>query len=179
MGNRNLLVIEGADCMGKTTLVGQLQEALKWPSLHTGGPKTNEQLEEGMRRVEAINSSYLIDRLPLISEIAYRPISRDGDMVPIETQWIWINRVAELSPVIIFCRTSTLPHLVAVERPHKSFEYWAKVQAGYQGIVDRYDFLIENLKSRTPVFVYDWTDPEAYGKMQAFVQFHFGFDEVL
>lgn len=179
MGNRNLLVVEGADCMGKTTLITQLQQSLKWPSLHTGGPKTDEQLEEAMREVESINSSYIIDRLPLLSEIAYRPITRDGEIVPIETQWQWINRVAELDPVLVVCRRTELPEVVAVERPHKPLDYWKKVQAGYPDIVYRYDFLIRNLEARVPLFVYDWTIPGQYEKLQTFVQFHLGFDEVL
>lgn len=179
MGNRNLLVVEGADCMGKTTLVGQLQEALKWPTLHTGGPKTDEQLEESMRRVEAISSSYIIDRLPVLSEICYRPITR-GVVVPEDLQLQFLDRVSELDPVVVVCRTQIIPNIVAEERPHKSLEYWAKVKEGYPGIVARYDTLVDWLRhARVNVFVYDWTDPQAFGALKGYLNFYLRFDEVL
>lgn len=179
MGNRNLLVIEGADCMGKTTLVGQLQQALKWPSLHTGGPKTDEQLEQSMRRVEELTSNYLVDRLPLLSEIVYRPITR-GLTVPEEMQLQFLDRISELDPVVVVCRTRIIPNIVAEERPHKSLEYWAKVKEGYPGIVARYDTLVDRLRhARVNVFVYDWSDPRAYHALTEYLNFYLHLDEVL
>jgi hypothetical protein len=175
MGNRNLLVVEGADCMGKTTLVGQLQEALKWPSVHTGGPKTDEQLEEAFGRLEAIQKlgpRTIIDRAPMLSEIAYRPVS-SGERVTPENRLSYVARLSELNPVVVVCRRRELPDLKVVERPHKSLEYWAKVIGGYEGIVARYDDLIYLLsKQGVPVYVYDWTLEGEWDNLQAWLNFY-------
>lgn len=155
MERRHLLVVEGADCMGKTTLVGQLQKALGWPVFHTGGPKTDEQLEATCRTVETLVNATILDRTPHLSEIAYRPLSRDP--VSLEKSRELVLRFRQMNPVLVLCRRATMPDLRAVERPHKSLDYWARVIEGYPGIVERYDHLFGLLQGEVPIFLYDWT----------------------
>lgn len=170
MEKRRLLVVEGADCMGKTTLVGQLHKSLGWPVTHTGGPKTDEQLEASCRYVEAMTDPTILDRTPHLSEIAYRPLSRDP--VSLEKSRELVLRFRQTNPVLVLCRRSTLPDLEVVERPHKSLDYWAKVVEGYSGIVARYDHLFGLLQGEVPIFLYDWTRGGEYYRLSKWLDFY-------
>lgn len=171
MAERHLLVVEGADCMGKSTLIEQLRKPLGWPVTHTGGPKTEEQLEEVLKSLEGYTERSLIDRVPHLSEIAYRPLSRDP--VPGDLQAELIRRFVALNPVLIVCRLQELPTLVPEARAHKPLEYWERVIKGYPGIVARYDDLIERLAGQVPIYVYDWTAPNAQAQLQSWVNWMF------
>lgn len=175
MANRNLLVVEGAECMGKSTLVLALRDKLGWPTLHTGGPKTDELLREYYDRIEGITTPTIVDRATHLSEIVYRPVSQ-GKEVPADQQEELLDRFVSTRPVLILCRRAELPDLVAVERPHKTLEHWAKVVAGYPGIVARYDALFDRLSPRIPVLLYDWAVEGSWEILQAQIDFYF-FDE--
>lgn len=157
---RDLLVVEGADCMGKSTLIEDLRVWVGWEVFHTGGPKGSESaLELSFRMVEGLERPAILDRVPFLSEIAYRPINQEGEEVPEDQQAAFIERFARLDPVVIFCRRRVLPDVVVEERPHKPVQYWNRVRQGYPGIVDRYDKLIEQVSWHCPVYVYDWAAP--------------------
>jgi len=68
-----MIVIEGFDMSGKTTLAGRIADRLRWPVLHTGGPTTDEAdvvscLIRSRRRME---QKCVQDRITHISESVY------------------------------------------------------------------------------------------------------------
>ena len=70
-----IIVLEGPDGAGKSTLGRTLSAFLGVPLLHTGGPpETAEAFRDKMRSLESfieVYKSLIIDRLPPISEHVY------------------------------------------------------------------------------------------------------------
>lgn len=159
--------------MGKSTLVEFLQKKLQWTVLHTGGPKDGpEGLEKSFRMVEEVKRPMILDRAPMLSEIAYRPINVEGAEVSEEEQAEYIRRFVGLRPVLIVCRRRALPDIQIVERPHKPIEYWKKVVGGYSGIVQRYDGLVERLAGQVPIYSYDWALPGEPAALEDFLNYY-------
>ena len=67
-----MIIIEGPDGAGKSTLAKKLSKKLDKKVLHTGGPSST--LEELIGRVKIIeaNPDCIVDRFPYLSEIIYR-----------------------------------------------------------------------------------------------------------
>lgn len=114
-----MIVVEGPDGAGKTTLIKQLTEAYDIPIAPRVVTKDAEamvdlkdwvdnQLEEGFQDV-------IFDRHRLISETIYGPILRTAQEAGFnELSWVGprLKRFYELEPIIIYC----LPSLETVKR---------------------------------------------------------------
>lgn len=102
-----MIIIEGMDNTGKTTLLQELHQALEIPWVKSPGPEHLSGLskDEWFRWVEASISPdqccYLFDRHPLISEPIYGKILRGFDVF----EGTYFKEGFKLAnPLIIYCR---------------------------------------------------------------------------
>jgi len=159
-----LVILEGADGAGKSTLAAQLLKGTGQPTLlvkRSGPPGSIETLQFQVKWISDQAESGLniiADRHPLISETIYAPVVRKVAPPP----WTLAD-VAEVMRgqdlLLIYCRTN-LNDQVDSARVENQME---GVYANYWALVDRYDEWMRYLFShKVRVYYYDYQiDPEA------------------
>jgi hypothetical protein len=113
-----MIIVEGPDGAGKTTLIRQLQE--KWPDLEVAPRVVSKDAEAMVDLQTWVNDNLsqgpqykIFDRHRLISEFIYGPILRTEQQPGFTSvPWVWhsLRRLERLRPVMIYC----LPPLDAV-----------------------------------------------------------------
>lgn len=106
-----MIIIEGPDGSGKTTLIRQIQE--QYPDLQVAPRVVSKQTEAMVDMQEWVNINLslgvqytLFDRYRLISEFIYGPILRKEQQPGFTSMtWAWhsLRRFQQLRPLIIYC----------------------------------------------------------------------------
>ena len=147
-----MIILEGPDNAGKTTLAEELSARLGWPVRHSGGPvKDYQDINSRMVRVR-LSKNVIWDRVPAISEHVYGPILRGTDHGA-ESFHTWLQS-ADIH--IIYCRPDDKYVLnMALHRvsDKADAEHITKVNERQQEIVAAYD----QLMTKFPHHRYDWT----------------------
>lgn len=169
-----MIVLEGPDNAGKTTLGKQLSERLGVALHHSSNPKmTYAELRDKMR--EIINDprrDAVYDRVPLISEGIYGTILRGVNRFNChEGNGLW-QLFAASNPLIIYCRPTDETINVGLEfKPGESEDHIAAVRANHLTIAHAYDELMQSLAHQTGgdfvVIPYNWVLPGAFDKLFA------------
>lgn len=160
-----MIIVEGLDNSGKTTLINKL---LEWfPDLRlkpkivpkTGEIKSKQQLTSYMDKFVDLprrkTSNLLFDRFPAISEAVYGPVMR-GSMAFSQDEWLtYIDMLAWHKPLVIYCR-------IPLERVLETFgersqmtgviNYLAELEAEYQKVMNFIKI------SGVSVIEYNWTN---------------------
>ncbi len=115
-----LIVIEGPDNAGKSTLAAYLSERLNIAIRHSGGP--SKYPGEIYRRIDQFHNDdalYICDRHPCVSQNIYlKALGLDGEPVDAGR----ITRFYETQPLIIYCRNK-----YASMDGHRSSEHGAGI----------------------------------------------------
>lgn len=157
-----MIVLEGPDGAGKTTLANQLSAALNIAVQHSGGPpKSREEIIERQRTLNdrlRRKELFIADRVPLISDSVYGPIIRGG--TPFETlPHFGIELRMYLTAPIIYCRppisriADTVYKRKEPPKAYKSIDHILGVKDNLSGIVLSYDWVVGDF----PHWNYDWT----------------------
>jgi len=169
-----LIVIEGCDGSGKSTLVKSLSEDLDLPSYHKARPGTAEEVESRMNEVIAYSDGPAIwDRVPIISEQIYGPVLRGVNVIAHKADAL-MNLFLARGPLIIFCRPPTpvmMSHKLE-QKAHDTDKHIASVAANYHKLIDAYDSLMGDLRirsdGRAQFKLYDYTQPLAYERIKGY-----------
>ena len=174
-----MLIIEGPDNSGKSTLVRNLAEDLHIPYQHSEGPwESRRDLLESLEDIDIKNSSddyFIQDRYPLISELIYQPILRPDDvMVDIATQpersyWKKIFKM-EFLVVCIPPVERILDEVSLSLQPKKIQDHIGNIYESYRNFVH----MIKGQEIR--LFVYDWTIPWHYRMLKLAIQGYYDND---
>jgi len=142
-----MLIIEGPDNSGKTTLVKELAQLLPGQKvLHSGGPvKSEADRDERMERI--LNSRHVIwDRVPCISEQIYGPVLRGVNIFGGTT---YLQAVVDIGAAIIYCRPPD--HLLFnldthdVNPDHDDEEHLTGIKQNHEKIVASYDYFMRHI----------------------------------
>lgn len=153
-----MIIIEGCDNSGKSTLAKQLSERLGITVHHSGGPpKDDNEIRSRHDFVVsslAIRTKIIFDRVPCISDQVYGPIIRGYS--PLDE-----DDMAELNDhldfPILYCRAPT-KILMEVVNDHETHgfdtvEHLLGVEQNALRIIQRYDEMVSML----PHITYDYT----------------------
>lgn len=157
---RKVIVVEGPDGAGKSTLCKELSKELGWPVHHTGGPIYTK--EDFWARVYSLNfENVILDRHPGVSQVCYGFLGWDGI-----TQADGREALRFADPaVVIYCRRKSvddmLNSIVTSTKAHKPAEYLERVQRTYPRIVEKYDSAF----SWIPHVPYDYEQPLAFARL--------------
>ena len=96
-----MIVIEGPDNCGKTTLAEELAIRLDLPVIHSIKPI---DISHGLDRLDKMARlpHAIYDRVSCISEAVYGPICRDGSIYR-DVHWEVADRFLHHKPLVIFC----------------------------------------------------------------------------
>jgi adenylate kinase family enzyme len=116
-----VIIVEGFDCSGKSTLALKIALALKIPVLHPGGPTRDESDVVAclLRSLSRMKQRCVQDRVTHISESVYSMLPRPKHAV------LALNSIREVAhaELIIYCRPPTEFLLQALVGNHKVKEH--------------------------------------------------------
>lgn len=155
-----MIIVEGVDGSGKTTLASQLASEFNIPVLHSPGPK--EDWLTAVFSFHAANPLQMViyDRC-YYSEFIYGPVLREGVRIPsylVEfADKVWLPRI---DPLIILCDPS-----------REVVTYTATKERQMEGVLSNLNVLVDKYRevfltgpnpvaSRQRVARYDFTEPD-------------------
>lgn len=157
---RRLIVVEGMDNTGKTTLVNKLAHKTGYTVIPSRGPD-KDQVREWLKMAlqKAMEDDVIFDRISLVSEEIYGPLLRGGSVFePKEWDKLWAQFML-MNPAIIYCR----PPREAIYGSISDREQMEGVSSNCSTLVDGYDYFFRMVLQNhsTPFHVYDYTtDPD-------------------
>jgi thymidylate kinase len=155
-----IIVVEGPDGAGKSTLMGELA---KHPAInsftvwHAGGPVRS--VVDYQQRIEYIklHANMIMDRIPCLSELVYCSIL--GRSLPVPANRLW-NDLVRLNPIIVYCSLASskvMLALMAASKPYKPPEYYAQLREHHAEVCEKYRMLIgEATRARLRVVHANW-----------------------
>jgi deoxyadenosine/deoxycytidine kinase len=170
-----MIIIEGPDAMGKTTLAYALQKALEnYPTVFRigGAPKSASvcDLVCSQNVARAGLRSSIQDRVMMISEVVYGKLfgrtllsAKDADY--------WFRMLAAARPFIIYARVEDLSTIINVKEEYESQEYVDKITSLVPQLRDEYDELFKTRLLGFNVVKYDYTRDD-FGKLVQQIQAH-------
>lgn len=131
-----MIVIEGPDASGKTTLARFLAQALSRPLKFGEGPPLHfEDMQDRLQRYSRLAPNFIYDRHPIVSEEIY---SHALDRVPTVTRQ-QVSDFYAANPTIIYCDTQRDRHTHELG-PHDTPVYLERLH-------DNMDLLIQTYRS--------------------------------
>jgi hypothetical protein len=150
-----MIIIEGLDESGKTTLAKYLAKELGIRTHHFGGPpKTyREFYSRCVQSTLMFGRRIIQDRCPFISELVYGHL-RDSD--PFIKQDVVIKQLFDpfFAPLIIYCRPTG--HEWHEPKNHDDDPQFRRVAENWSTLQMLYDNVMAKLK----VYHYNWTQPD-------------------
>jgi thymidylate kinase len=154
-----MLIIEGPDNAGKSTLIEKLKEEFHLKSFHAGGPPKN-QSDIDKRKIDAHQNcleKIIQDRNYFISDIVYGGVLRKE---PVYDNLVSLLKMLTTKPMVIYCRPP-LDHLLGMKnhkvKDHETEEHVASVKENQLLLVHHYDELMKIVALHTPFIQYDFT----------------------
>lgn len=153
-----LVIIEGPDGAGKSTLIQNLVAMGGFVSIHTGGPPRDRQdLEDKLDKIKlafdiAGDDILLLDRHPAVSDPIYSKVSGSRSFM---TPGFLGEQVWSMHPVFVYCRGSAdsmRKNISKTPKAHKSPEQLLQVIQHHGEIVQLYDAFF----SLVPHIKYNW-----------------------
>lgn len=104
-----MVIVEGMDNSGKTTLVNQLRVKYPFSVVHSRTYRNSDPdswMDATLEIIEASRKKdILCDRFPAITESVYGPVLRGRNVLGEHPRWVnLLQELAKVRPVIIYCR---------------------------------------------------------------------------
>lgn len=145
-----MIIIEGMDNTGKTTLIEQLQKEFKLPSARTGTyPRKLEDITRWHNWCSACPRTLIVDRHPAISDLVYGPIIRNHTC---STEGMAYH--ARNQNYLVFC-DPTLPVI------QKTYDDRDQMEGTHENLPKLYNAYQDLMRELEPDFIYDFTNPRA------------------
>jgi len=163
-----MIIVEGMDNSGKSTLIANIANRFGLKVIkRSGPPSANVTVAVSAREAEeafiletltflVLNPQMIYDRFPIISEGIYGPLLRNKNVFDREgTTWEnWLDRLIQCNPLVVYCRP-----------PEEKILCFSPSREQMQGVTDnarllihRYDQLMDKLEKRGAMLIrHDFT----------------------
>ena len=151
-----IIILEGPDGSGKTTLAQQLARQTGYPILHRTQPKTEEEKKLMLGEyLQTINSckNMIFDRC-WYSEMAYGPVMRDDSVISYPEMYALERMLAKGGAVIIHC---TGPEPTLWKRCTRRGEEYITSRDNFKAIYDNYNEIM-SVPHYVPVLKYEYKE---------------------
>ena len=151
-----IIITEGPDGAGKTTLAEQISRQTKYPIIHRTKPKNEEEKKRMMGEyLQTIRSgkNMIFDRC-WYSEMAYGPVMRDSSVISYPQMYELEEQLAKTGALIIY---ATGPKAALWQRCQKRGEEYITSRDNFNAIYDNY-VQIMKVPHLIPVLHYEVKD---------------------
>lgn len=137
-----IIVLEGPDGGGKTTLAKHLEGKYGWKYFHSGKPMSRDDMKKLYIDLEFMAGSqdiYVVDRAPFISDLVYSKIFEKPLLADLKTHMeAW-----SICKLMIYCmpHAITKDHVSTEHKAHKPAEYTEQVKKKHEQILNAYEDL--------------------------------------
>lgn len=157
-----MVVIEGMDNSGKSTLCRVLSEYLQMPVMESEGPpRSDEEINERCDKYEVFGDAFIYDRHPVSSNAIYGQVRPEGN--PITP-----GRIAlfyEAKPIFVYCDAGTRGLNAHVRKAHDTDKHIDDITNNYNKLL----FLYRQWAAETAHFNYRiGDDPQALANTLVF-----------
>jgi thymidylate kinase len=151
-----IIILEGIDGSGKTTLAEQLSRQTGYPIIHRSKPETEEDRQQMMKSYIDVckqHKNAIFDRC-WYSELAYGPVMRDKSVMTYPQMYELERLLAKSGAIIIYCTGSiaTLWH-----RAHHRGEAYIINRSDFNEIYENYKGIMA-MPHLIPVVGYEVND---------------------
>lgn len=165
-----MIVIEGPDGCGKSTLCQQLKAdyiidvVLPSPRLAAQGNAERMKYEtDRYLKLHSGNNRVAVDRF-LFSEMAYGPVIRQGSKFTFSEYLSIVTKLMEGYNVIVFCLPND--HKFKAEESQFLIDKMPEIRK-------RYEDMYSDLKNLyTGIVVFNWQDPKSYDNLKRIIKTH-------
>lgn len=151
-----IIIIEGPDGSGKTSLANQLSRQTGYPIIHRSSPKTEEEkkqmLAEYLLTIKS-NKNVIFDRC-WYSEMVYGPVMRDDSVISFPGMYELERMLAKTGAIVIYC---TGPEPALWMRCTKRGEDYITCRDDFKEIHARYEELM-SVPHYIPVVRYEYKE---------------------
>lgn len=163
-----MIILEGPDLSGKSTIGKRIQSICELPIHHAGGPP--QGVLEILQRVINTSQHRILDRHPCISEQVYGHIRG----VMLMTDEFMDQILHEQQPTIIFCNP-TLEHLLEQQEYLKQKGWKDKlhvelIKEKYVDVYDQYIAVMLKLSSFLDVYTIDFRSLDDHMLIQILIK---------
>lgn len=153
-----MIILEGPDGGGKSTLARALNQRLDWPVYKIGSSPTDSQLEEFMLTCyQRAKTPCIQDRVTQISELVYSEVFGRRRMAQTQLVAAIVRLLKDCSPLIIYARVANLDFVQHTREEYETQEYIDSVSQRLPRIRDLYDEILLDKHMLPYVLVYDYT----------------------
>jgi len=154
-----MIILEGPDGMGKSTLAKYIAGRLSWTVNEIGkSPGGPDQVREYADRCVALSSAQIVqDRVTQISEWIYgktfdRPSLTDAEFLE------WQRKMLLQNPVVIYCRVNDLSKVTQTREEYDTEETIQRINDNLDVLRDRYDSVMWGGLYAKHLITYDYTN---------------------
>jgi len=149
-----IIIIEGIDGSGKTTLANQLSKQTGYPIVCRKQPKDADEkvrmMGEYLQFIKS-NKNVILDRC-WYSEMVYGPVMRDASVISYPQMYDLEQLLAKNGALLIYC---TGPEAALWQRCQKRGEDYITSRDDYKAIYNGYKELIDGVPHIIPVVKYE------------------------
>lgn len=152
-----IIIIEGPDGAGKSTLASKIKEQTGYMLMHRSQPKTEEDkkrmMDEYVQVIKA-GKNCIFDRC-WYSEMVYGPVMRDVSIISYPQMYELERLLAKNGALIIHC---TAPEQTLWKRCLRRGEDYITERETFSKICNGFDALMYDVPHYVPVLTYEYKD---------------------
>jgi hypothetical protein len=129
-----VIVVEGMDNSGKSTLGLALAEHLGWPIQESEGPpKSDEEINERVDRYMALPPTVFV-RHPVTSNAIYGQVREEGDPITPGRQMLFYKR----KPILVYCDAGSRGLDAHIRKAHDTDKHMDDITKNYEHLLKLY-----------------------------------------
>jgi dCMP deaminase len=172
-----MIILEGPDGSGKSTLGRVLANIFDTEIYHPGGAPEPRMIDEvSSQCVHKLRQGFICDRVNQISEVVYGPVMNDRQLITKQQSLDFMTAHVRNGGLIIYCRPEGIHDMAdnQTEDPERdTAENTAKLKANHKKLVAGYDELIGQAVKfdfiARGVFYYDYKRPGEFKRLLDFL----------